>query len=157
MKETITATYRLQFNHQFRLCHASQLVDYWQELGITAIYASPLTEARKGSLYGYDVVNHNQINPEVGTKEELKKFSNELKKRGISLILDIVPNHMCIADKQNSWWYDVLENGPFSLYADYFDILWNPPKAELKDKILLPILSKQIGEVIENQELKIFY
>lgn len=151
------ATYRLQFNHQFTLQQAIELIDYWQELGITDLYASPLTKAKSKSLHGYDVIDHNQINPEIGTEEDFARLASLLKDKGMGFILDIVPNHMCIADPGNNWWRDVLENGPSSIYAGYFDITWDPPKLELKDKILLPILTKPLGRVIEDQELKIVY
>jgi len=157
MQRIPTSTYRLQFNYLFTFKQAIKLVDYWHQLGISHIYASPITKARSKSLYGYDVVDHTRINPEIGTAEEFVEFSKRLKNKNISLILDIVPNHMCISDPGNLWWKDVLENGPGSIYAGYFDILWDPPKPELKNKIFLPILSQPLGKAIENQEIQILY
>lgn len=152
-----TATYRCQFNHQFTFKQAIELIDYFDELGITDIYASPITKARARSLHGYDVVDHNQIDPEIGTEEEFARLSQLLQQKGMGLILDIVPNHMCIADAGNKWWDDVLENGPNSIYADYFDILWDHPKVELKNKVVLPILAEPFGQAIDNQDFSICY
>ena len=114
------ATYRLQFNYLFRFSDAKSIVSYLHELGISDCYASPYFMARKGSLHGYDILNHNQINPEIGTEEEYEEFVGELKKYGMGQILDIVPNHMNITEKENTWWMDVLENGQSSIYADFF-------------------------------------
>ncbi len=151
------ATYRLQFNRHFTLREAAALVPYLAELGISDPYASPLLAARAGSLHGYDVVDPSRLNPELGTDEDLEAFARELRARGMGLLLDIVPNHMCVADPSNRWWADVLENGPSSPYARYFDIDWHPPKTELADKVLLPFLGDQYGRVLENQELRIVF
>ena len=147
------ATYRLQFNHQFKFSDAKSIVSYLHELGISDVYASPYFMAQKGSLHGYDILNPNLLNPEIGTEPEYEEFIRELESHGMGQILDIVPNHMCITGNENIWWMDVLENGPSSLYADFFDIDWNPVKGELKNKVLLPILGAQYGQVLENQEL----
>ena len=151
------ATYRLQFNHQFKFSHAKSIISYLHELGISDCYASPYFMANQGSLHGYDVLDHNQLNPEVGTDEEYREFMKELRKYEMGQILDIVPNHMSIAGNENRWWMDVLENGPSSAYADFFDIDWDPPKVSLKDKVLLPILGDQYGRVLENQELNLTF
>jgi (1->4)-alpha-D-glucan 1-alpha-D-glucosylmutase len=149
------AIYRLQFNHLFRFPDAESIIAYLYELGISDCYASPYLMAKKGSLHGYDILNHNQINPEIGTEEEYKEFVEELKKYGMGQILDIVPNHMNITEKENVWWMDILENGQSSIYADFFDIDWKPVKDELESKVLLPILGNQYGQVLENQELSL--
>src|SRR5216684_1630749 len=152
-----TSTYRLQFNHNFTLKQASGLIDYLADLGITDCYASPVTLARPGSLHGYDVTDHSLINPERGGEEQLVEFAHGLRTRGMGLILDTVPNHMCVAHPSNRWWVDVLENGPSSPFARFFDIDWDPPKADLKNKVLLPVLGDQYGKVLENQQIKIAY
>ena len=149
------ATYRLQFNHQFKFSDAKAIVPYLHELGISDLYASPYLKAKKGSPHGYDILDHHQINPEIGTEREYHEFAEELKKYEMGQILDIVPNHMCIAEDDNLWWMDVLENGPSSIYADFFDIDWKPLKDELENKVLLPVLGGQYGRVLENQELKL--
>ena len=149
------ATYRLQFNHQFKFSDAKDIVSYLHELGVSDIYASPYFKARRGSLHGYDILDHNQLNPEIGTASEFDQLVEELRAHGMGQILDIVPNHMSIASDENQWWTDVLENGPSSIYADFFDIDWKPVKDELENKVLLPILGDQYGNVLENQELRL--
>jgi (1->4)-alpha-D-glucan 1-alpha-D-glucosylmutase len=151
------ATYRLQFNHLFTLKQASAILDYLRSLGISDCYASPLFMARPGSLHGYDVIDPTKLNPELGTREDFNEFSGHLKRRGMGLVIDVVPNHMCIAGSGNPWWNDVLENGPGSRYASFFDIDWRPPKQTLENKTLLPILGDQYGRALENQEIQLVY
>ena len=151
------STYRLQFNKQFRFTDAKEIVPYLHNLGISDIYASPYFMAKEGSLHGYDIVDPNTLNPEIGTEAEYSELIGELQRHGMGQILDIVPNHMCVESKDNVWWTDVLENGPSSQYADYFDIDWNPLKKELKNKMLLPILGDQYGNILENQELRLTF
>ncbi|MCC6545149.1 MAG: malto-oligosyltrehalose synthase [Nitrospirae bacterium] len=151
------STYRLQFNSRFRFSDARAIISYLHNLGIGDIYASPYFKAKEGSLHGYDIVDHNTLNPEIGTEGEYGKMIQVLRRYGMGQLLDIVPNHMCVASRENVWWMDVLENGPSSIYADFFDIDWEPVKKELKDKILIPILGDQYGIVLENQELQITF
>ncbi|MGP0074666.1 MAG: malto-oligosyltrehalose synthase [Bryobacteraceae bacterium] len=154
---TPSATYRLQFNKSFTFDDATQLVDYWQELGITDLYASPFLMARPGSMHGYDITDHSRFNPEIGDQESFLRLAAELAKRDMGIVADVVPNHMCITHPSNVWWWDVLENGPSSSFARYFDIDWHPPKEELVNKVLLPVLGDQYGRVLENQEIQIAY
>lgn len=154
---TPDATYRWQFNQQFTLRKAAELVAYLHELGISDCYTSPLLTARPGSLHGYDVIDHTKLNPELGGKEDFVAFASELKKRGMGLILDVVPNHMCIAGAGNRWWEDILENGPASPFAQFLDIDWHPPKTNLHNKVLLPTLGDQYGRVLENQDIQLEY
>ena len=151
------ATYRLQFNHLFTLKQALTILDYLKGLGISDCYASPLFMARPGSLHGYDVIDPTRLNPELGAREDFNAFSALLKQRGMGLMMDVVPNHMCIAGSGNKWWNDILENGPSSPYAAYFDIDWRPPKQNLSNKTLLPALGDQYGRVLENQEIQLVY
>jgi (1->4)-alpha-D-glucan 1-alpha-D-glucosylmutase len=151
------ATYRLQFSGHVNFREALDLVGYFDELGIGAVYASPLFKARRDSSHGYDVVDHNTIHPEFGTEDEFRQFAEALRAAGLGLVLDVVPNHMAIDDNTNLWWQDVLENGRGSRYAKFFDIDWDPPQEELKDKILVPVLGEQYGKVLENEELKLVY
>ena len=123
------ATYRLQFHRDFTFRDALALVPYLAELRISHIYASPITEARPGSTHGYDIVNHNRLNPEIGTEVEFRALTAALRERGMGLILDIVPNHMGIG-ADNAWWLDVLEWGEASPYAHYFDINWDAAYAQ---------------------------
>jgi (1->4)-alpha-D-glucan 1-alpha-D-glucosylmutase len=154
---TPAATYRLQFNRSFTFEQAAGLIEYLDELGITDLYASPFLMARPGSQHGYDVTDHSRFNPEIGDEHSFLGLSEQLQRRGMGLIVDVVPNHMCISHPSNQWWWDVLENGPSSPFARFFDIEWHPPKAELANKVLLPVLGDQYGRVLENQEIHVIY
>lgn len=153
-----SSTYRLQFNLQFRFSDASELVPYLHELGITDLYASPRFQARKGSLHGYDVADPRRVSSELGTESDFAELADRLKSYSMGLLLDIVPNHMA-ASHENLWWMDVLENGPSSRYADYFDIDWHPATTKaaiLQDnRVLLPFLGDLYGNVLENCELSL--
>ncbi|MDP9338300.1 MAG: malto-oligosyltrehalose synthase [Acidobacteriota bacterium] len=148
------ATYRLQFNKNFTFQDATKILDYLRALGITAIYASPILTSRRGSGHGYDVTNPNRLDPDLGTEKDFDVLLSELEKRGMGLLLDIVPNHMA-ASSENPWWMDVLENGPDSAFSSYFDIDWHPPSRHLDNKILLPILGRPFGEALDSGEFKL--
>lgn len=150
MNDLPTATYRLQFHHGFTFAHARAVVPYLARLGISHVYASPFFRAAPGSMHGYDVCDHNELNPEIGTREEFEALSADLKSHGLGLIVDFVPNHMGIEHAVNPWWRDVLKNGPASAYACFFDIDWKPLKRELADKVLLPVLGEQYGRTLES-------
>jgi len=152
-----TATYRFQFHRAFGFADAQELVGYLCDLGISDVYASPIFKARAGSMHGYDVVDHSQVDPALGGEAALNAFCAELKSRDMGLILDIVPNHMGIGETTNTWWTDVLENGPSSSYAAYFDIDWQPVNPHLENKVLLPILEDQYGTVLEGGKLRLTY
>lgn len=149
------ATYRLQLNRNFTFCDAASIVPYLHELGITHCYVSPYLRARPGSLHGYDIIDHNALNPEIGTPADYEHFVEELHRHGMGQILDIVPNHMGVMGSDNAWWLDVLENGESSDYAHFFDIDWDPIKDELRGKVLIPILGEQYGNELEKGELKL--
>jgi (1->4)-alpha-D-glucan 1-alpha-D-glucosylmutase len=151
------ATYRLQFNADFTFADAAALIAYLTDLGVSHCYASPILKPCAGSSHGYDIANPTLINPALGGEEALDSFANALRAHGLGLIIDIVPNHMGIGDDANEWWLDVLENGPSSSYAHFFDIEWNPVKPELANKVLLPILGDQYGRVLERSEFKLVY
>ena len=151
------STYRLQFNRRFMFSDATKILSYLDELGISDIYASPYFQARKGTSVGYDVVDPARLNPEIGTEAASHRLSRELQKRKMGQILDIVPNHMYVGSEDNAWWLDVLENGPSSPYARFFDIDWDPVKRELKNKVLVPVLGEPYGTVLERQELKLSF
>jgi (1->4)-alpha-D-glucan 1-alpha-D-glucosylmutase len=148
-----SAVYRLQFNREFTFLQARALVPYLAALGVSDCYSSPFVKARAGSRHGYDIVDHNSFNPEIGSREEFEEFSRELQFHGMNQLADVVPNHMGIATAENTWWYDVLENGPGSPYASYFDIDWSPLKHDLANKVLLPFLGDQFGKVLEAGQL----
>ncbi len=149
---TPLATLRLQFPSSFTFADAAKHVAWYATLGISHIYASPLTTARIGSTHGYDVVDPTRINPELGGEEGLRAFAALLREAGLGLILDIVPNHMA-ADPTNAWWRDVLLHGRTSRYASWFDIDWDAPGSD--GKVLLPILGTSLEEMIAAGELKV--
>jgi (1->4)-alpha-D-glucan 1-alpha-D-glucosylmutase len=151
------ATYRLQFNRDFTFRRAAELVPYLAALGISHCYASPYLRARPGSMHGYDIIDHNTLNPEIGSPEDYEHFVAELHKHGMGQILDIVPNHMGVMGSDSAWWLDVLENGEASVYAEFFDIAWDPIKAELQGKVLIPILDAQYGDALESGALKLSF
>jgi (1->4)-alpha-D-glucan 1-alpha-D-glucosylmutase len=145
---TPIATYRLQFNKQFRFEDGRDLVPYLDQLGITDLYASPILKAREGSSHGYDVTDPTRLNPELGTEADFDTLVQELKSHKMELLLDIVPNHLA-ASPENPWWVDVLENGPCSPYARCFDIDWDASN----NRVLLPILTHSYEETLKRQEL----
>ncbi len=151
---TPRATYRLQFHAGFRFTDATALVPYLAALGISHVYASPYLKARTGSTHGYDIVDHAQLNPEIGTAAQYREFVDALRAHGMGHILDFVPNHMGVGGDDNAWWLDLLTWGEDSHYADYFDVDWNPLRTELRGKILLPFLGKQYGDVLDCGELR---
>ena len=153
-----TATYRIQFEPgKLTFRDAAGIVPYLDELGISHIYASPYLKARAGSPHGYAIVDYAQLNPELGSENDYRAMVEALHGRAMGQILDVVSNHMSATPAENLWWNDVLENGPASPHAAYFDIDWHPVKEELRNKILLPILGDQYGQVLESGELKLEY
>ncbi len=152
MTTTPRATARLQFFKDFTLDDAAAIIPYFAALGISHIYASPLLKARPGSTHGYDIVDHNEINPEIGGEPALRRLHAALRAHGMGLIADIVPNHMGVGGADNAWWLDVLEWGQASRYADFFDIDWTPPDPDLQNKLLAPFLGVPYGEALANQQ-----
>ncbi len=148
------ATYRLQFGPNFTFRDAANVVPYLRALGITHVYASPYLKARPGSSHGYDVCNHDEISSDLGGADGYAAFVQALHDHEMGQILNVVPNHMSTSS-DNGWWNDVLENGMVSPYATFFDIDWRPVKTELANKVLLPILGQQYGEVLEGGQLQI--
>jgi (1->4)-alpha-D-glucan 1-alpha-D-glucosylmutase len=151
------ATYRVQFHAGFTFRDVESILDYLHNLGISDLYASPIFLPRAGSTHGYDVTDPTQINPALGSEADLDTLCTALQQREMGLLLDVVPNHMGINDPRNVWWSDVLENGPSSDYAHFFDIQWHPVKQEMENKVLLPILGDQYGIVLESGQLKLKY
>ncbi len=156
-RRTPSATYRLQLNRFFTFKDARAITDYLHALGVSDCYASPYFKASPDSLHGYDISDHNQLNPSIGTEKDYDAWIAEIHANGMGQVLDTVPNHMGIGQAKNDWWRDVLENGPSSVYASYFDIDWTPVKNQLENQVLLPILGDQYGRVLENQEFKLTY
>ncbi|NTX15162.1 malto-oligosyltrehalose synthase [Myxococcus sp. CA056] len=153
---TPLSTYRVQLHRGFTFQQAREVVPFLARLGVSDFYASPYLKATPGSTHGYDCVDHTRLNPEVGSPEDHAALCATLREHGLGQVLDVVPNHMGI-ERDNRLWFDVLENGPSSVYAKYFDIDWSPVKDELHDKVLLPILGDQYGIVLERGELKLSF
>ena len=151
------STYRLQVNAGFPLTAARDVTEYLARLGIGAVYTSPYFTASPGSTHGYDVSNHNEINPELGGAEAHAAFVAAVKRHSLAHVVDFVPNHMGIGTGANAWWNDVLENGPSSPSAKFFDVDWTPVKEALHAKLLLPILGDQYGHVLERGELQLVF
>ncbi|MCD2316161.1 malto-oligosyltrehalose synthase [Sphingomonas sp. IC-11] len=142
------ATYRLQFHKDFTFADAEAILPYLDRLGISHVYASPVTTAAPGSTHGYDVIDPTRINPELGGEEGFRRLAAALRARSMGIIIDIVPNHMGVAGDTNAWWNDVLRHGRDSQYADVFDIDWSRP-------ILLPVLGSSLSEALANGALTV--
>ena len=150
-----TSTYRLQMHAGFNFRDAKAILPYLNDLGVEAVYLSPIFTAVPGSMHGYNVTDPAQLNPELGSKADFEAFCDRLKEYKMDMILDIVPNHMGIGGSHNELWMDVLENGRSSVYADFFDIDWQPVKAELKGKVLIPVLGDLYGNILDRQEVQL--
>ncbi len=147
-----SSTYRVQLHADFTFRHLEEILDYLQELGISTVYASPITTALKGSLHGYDVTDPLVISPEIGTEEELERLAGLLKKYKMSWLQDIVPNHMAFS-ASNAWLYDTLERGPHSEYYHFFDIDTGHSGELTGTRIMAPFLGKTLTECLQNKEL----
>ncbi len=154
MPRTPRATYRLQLHAGFNFDDAVRMTDYLCALGISHIYASPYMQAAPGSKHGYDIVDHQRVNQELGGEEAHQRFCAKLAECGLGQVLDIVPNHMSLVSNNRYWW-DVMENGASSRYASYFDIDWQPVESKLRDKVLVPILADQYGRILSAGDIKV--
>jgi (1->4)-alpha-D-glucan 1-alpha-D-glucosylmutase len=146
------ATYRLQLHAGFGFSDAAAISGYLADLGVSHVYLSPVLQAAKGSRHGYDVVDPSSINEELGGDQRYLELQSALRVVGLGQILDVVPNHMAVATRDNRWWWDVLENGPSSVYAGYFDVDWGPPEAghvHGNGVVLLPVLGDHYGRELE--------
>ena len=152
---TPASTYRLQLHAGFDFDAAAAVAPYLSELGVSHVYSSPYLQALKGSNHGYDVVDHSRVNSELGGEEAHLRFCRTLGDFDLGQVLDIVPNHMSIASRENRWWWDVLRHGRRSRYAGYFDVDWNSPEPKLRGKILMPILGDHYGRVLDSGDLKL--
>ncbi len=154
---TPRATYRLQFNSAFTFADAARIAPYLARLGVSHVYASPIQTSRLGSSHGYDGVDPTRVDPELGGEEGLREMVAELRRHGLGLIVDIVPNHMAVGGADNPWWLDVLENGRDSPYAHFFDIDWDTPDERLRGKILAPFLGMPYGETLAAGDLELVF
>lgn len=153
----LRATLRLQFHKGFTFDDATALVPYFQKMGVSHVYASPVLKARPGSTYGYDMVDPTCINPELGGEDGLRRLAAALQKEHMGLIVDFVPNHMAVGGNSNPWWLSVLEWGQRSPYSRFFDINWNSPDPLLKGQLLVPFLRTDYGEVLVSGELPLSF
>jgi (1->4)-alpha-D-glucan 1-alpha-D-glucosylmutase len=151
------SVYRLQLNGTFTFRDATRVLPYLRRLGVDAVYCSPYLQAVPGSMHGYDVTDPARVNPEIGSPADFEAFCAALRDNGMAQIIDVVPNHMGVTGNTNAWWMDVLENGPASVHADFFDIDWNPVKRELRNKILLPVLGDYYGAELEGGQIRLEY
>ena len=151
------ATVRLQLNRDVDFDAAARVVPYLARLGISHLYLSPVTMARPGSAHGYDVIDHTQLNPELGGEPGFDRLHAAAQAEGLGLILDFVPNHMGIGGAENRYWRDLLEWGRDSAYAHWFDIDWDPAEKTLKGKLLVPFLGGDYGSVLEAGELRLAF
>jgi malto-oligosyltrehalose synthase/4-alpha-glucanotransferase len=151
------ATYRLQLHRDFDFAQATALVPYLAALGVSHVYCSPYLRARPGSQHGYDIIDHAALNPEIGNRDDFDRFVAELKRHGMGQLFDMVPNHMGVMGADNAWWMEVLEDGPASVYAGYFDIEWQPGDPAFAGKVTVPVLGDHYGEVLERGELRPVY
>ncbi|HJR40439.1 MAG TPA: alpha-amylase family glycosyl hydrolase, partial [Gemmatimonadaceae bacterium] len=154
MTPPLRATCRLQLNADFDLRAARAVVPYLERLGVSHVYASPVLESRGGSTHGYDVVDPTRLDPDLGTEEDWRDLIDELRARGMGLLLDIVPNHMATGH-ENPYWDDVLALGRRSRYAAWFDITWEAPQRDLRDRVMLPVLGDSLGKVIGRGEISL--
>ena len=150
---TPVATYRVQLHGGFTFDDAAAIAPYLADLGVTHLYCSPYLQAALGSTHGYDVVDHSRVNEELGGDAGHRRLQAALGAAGLGQVLDIVPNHMAIPGRENRWWWDVLENGPSSRFAAYFDVDWDPPEAKLRNTVLMPILGDHYGRVLESGDI----
>ncbi len=155
VEKTPLATYRLQLTAAFGFDQAAAAAQYLADLGVSHLYSSPVLQAGKGSTHGYDVVDHNRVNLELGGDEGFDRLCEALGAAGLGQVLDIVPNHMAIVGGQNLLWWDVLENGRASRHARYFDIDWDAAEERFRSKVLMPVLGDRFGRVLDKGELQI--
>jgi (1->4)-alpha-D-glucan 1-alpha-D-glucosylmutase len=155
MSRPILATYRLQLHSEFGFGHAAAVTDYLRALGVTHLYSSPCLQAAPGSTHGYDVVDPHRVSEVLGGAAGHAQLCAALDTHDLGLVLDVVPNHMSIASRDNAWWWDVLENGPASRFAGYFDVDWSPPEAKLHNLVLVPILADQYGRALESGAIRL--
>jgi (1->4)-alpha-D-glucan 1-alpha-D-glucosylmutase len=151
----VLSTYRVQLRPEFDFDAAAAVADYLSALGVSHLYCSPYLQAAAGSSHGYDVVDPTRVSEELGGEAGHERLCQALAEHGLGQVLDIVPNHMAITGPDNRWWWDVLENGPASRYADTFDVDWEPREERLRNLVLLPILGNHYGRVLEAGELRL--
>ncbi|MFO7983852.1 MAG: malto-oligosyltrehalose synthase [Desulfuromonadales bacterium] len=157
MHPELAATYRVQLRPDFGFEQTAEIVSYLADLGISHLYTSPCLQAAPGSPHGYDVVDPTRVNEELGGARAHGRLCETLQDAGLGQVVDVVPNHMAIIARQNPWWWDVLENGPSSRYAIYFDVDWEASEERWPNKVLLPVLGDHYGRILEDGEFRLSY
>jgi (1->4)-alpha-D-glucan 1-alpha-D-glucosylmutase len=147
----MTATYRMQFHKGFDFRAGARRAAYLRALGVSHLYASPIMKATHGSTHGYDMTDFAVVNPELGGEAAFRDMAAALRAQGVGIVLDIVPNHMAVGGSDNPYWLDLLEKGPDSGYADFFDVDFAAPG--LDGKILAPFLGASCRETLRGGEL----
>jgi (1->4)-alpha-D-glucan 1-alpha-D-glucosylmutase len=145
----------VQLHRGFTFSDLAGIADYLAALGITHAYLSPALQAAAGSTHGYDVVDPSRLNPELGGREAFAELTQRVHDLGMGQVLDIVPNHMALDGRDNTWWWDVLANGPSSPYARYFDIDWDSRERKLVGSVLVPVLGDHYGRVLEAGQIRL--
>jgi len=152
-----TSTYRIQFHKGCGFAQVTAIVPYLHALGIGDLYSSPYLKARAGSTHGYDIVDHDALNPEVGTESEHEALCRALREHGMGQLLDVVPNHMGVLEADNGWWLEMLEHGQASPHAETFDIEWANRATGMAGRVLLPVLGDHYGVVLEAGEIVLHF
>lgn len=155
VKRSLRATYRVQLTPAFGFTELRRALPFLDQLGISHLYLSPVFRSRQGSTHGYDVTSHAELNPELGGEAAFQDLVEQCQARDIGIVLDVVPNHMAVMTTDNPWWLDVLENGPASPFADYFDIDWTPARAAMRHRLLVPVLGAPLGEEIDRGAIRL--
>jgi (1->4)-alpha-D-glucan 1-alpha-D-glucosylmutase len=155
MRPEPIATYRVQLQPSFGFDRAADIIPYLSLLGISHLYTSPYLQTASGSTHGYNIVDPTQVDGELGGAAAHARLCRELEQAGMGQMIDIVPNHMAITGRENPWWWNVLENGPSSCYASYFDIDWNASPERLPGKALLPVLGDHYRRILEAGEIRL--
>lgn len=101
-------------------------LDYLQELGIGAIWLSPVYPSPNYDN-GYDISDYRTINPEYGTLDDMKHLITEAKQRGIKIVMDLVMNH---TSDQHPWFIAAADKN--SPYRDYY--IWKDAHRSLTGK-----------------------
>jgi len=151
------STYRLQLHKDFGFRDAASMAPYLARLGVSELYVSPILKAAPGSTHGYDVLDHDTLNPELGGESGFQELTSAAKSHGLGLIVDFVPNHMGVGCDGNPYWDDILKHGRASRYAQYFDIDWHYPKETLVGKLLLPVLPEPYGVSLEHGDMALHW
>ncbi|MDR6873086.1 (1-_4)-alpha-D-glucan 1-alpha-D-glucosylmutase [Bosea sp. BE125] len=154
-RSTPNSTYRLQFHKGFPFSAGRDLAAYLEELGVSHVYSSPILTARAGSIHGYDVVDYDAVNPELGGEADFRSMAEVLRRRNIGIILDIVPNHMAVGGADNRLWLDLLKHGRNSAYASWFDVDFDCPDPELNGKVHAPFLGTPLREALASNALSL--